>query len=52
MTFFDERDQYIRVIIKGKRQKVDTWYNAIVIEMDDYNMVVGRDGDSLIYYDL
>ena len=30
---FTGRDKYIRVIIKNKRQKFDTWYNTVVITM-------------------
>lgn len=48
---FTERDKYVRVIIKGKRKKIDSWYNTIVIPMDDNNMVKGRDFDGMIYYD-
>ncbi|KAL7547164.1 hypothetical protein ACHAWF_010486 [Thalassiosira exigua] len=51
ITTFTERDKYIRVIIKGKRKKSDTWYNTVVVTMDDSNMAVGIDGDGLIQYD-
>ena len=49
---FTERDQYVRSIIIGKRTKGDKWYNAVVIMMNDADMVMGRDGDGLVYYDL
>jgi hypothetical protein len=49
---FTERDQYVRSIIIGKRLKSDTWYNTVVILMNDNDMVEGRDGDGLVYYDL
>ena len=51
-NLFTERDQYVRSIIIGKRTKEDKWYNAFVIQMGDDDMVQGRDGDGMIYYDL
>jgi len=51
-NLFTERDQYVRSIIIGKRTKEDKWYNAVVIQMGDDDMVQGRDGDGMIYYDL
>ena len=52
ITTFTDRDRYIRVIIKGKRRKKDTWYNTVVIQMDDNDFAIGRDDDGIIYYDL
>ncbi len=52
LNTFTGRDKYIRVIIKGKRKEYDTWYNTIVISMDDNDKAVGRDGNGMIYYDL
>jgi len=51
-TLFTEQDQYIRSIIIGKRLKSDRVYNAVVIPMNDNDMVEGRDGDGMVYYDL
>lgn len=51
-SLFTERDKYVRSIIIGKRTKEDQWYNAVVIQMGDDDMVQGRDGDGMIYYDL
>ncbi len=49
---FTERDQYIRSVIMGKRRKTDKSYNAVTILMNDNDMVLGRDGDGWVYYDL
>ena len=49
---FTGRDKYIRVIIKGKRAKQDTWYNTVVVPMNDNDYSNGRDKDGLIYNDL
>ncbi len=49
---FTEQDQYIRSVIMGKRRKTDQSYNAVTILMNDLDMVLGRDGDGWVYYDL
>ncbi|KAL7546806.1 hypothetical protein ACHAWF_016016 [Thalassiosira exigua] len=51
ISTFTGRDKYIRVIIKGKRRKYDTWYNTVVIVMNDADMATGIDGDGLVQYD-
>lgn len=48
ISTFTDRDKYIRVIIKGKRKKGDSWYNTVVIYMDDNDMSLGRDGDGQV----
>lgn len=48
---FTDQDRYIRSIIIGKRLKSDRLYNAVVIMMNDNDMVEGRDGDGMVYYD-
>ncbi|KAK1736265.1 hypothetical protein QTG54_012865 [Skeletonema marinoi] len=50
-TLFTERDQYIRSVIIGKRLKTDQSYNAVTIMMNDNDMVEGRDGNGMVYYD-
>ena len=49
---FTDQDQYIRSVIMDKRRKSDQLYNAVSILMNDDDMVIGRDGDGLVYYDL
>jgi hypothetical protein len=49
---YTDQDKYVRSIIIGKRFKSDREYNSVVIMMNDDDMVFGRDGDGLIYYDL
>ena len=51
-TLFTEQDQYIRSVIMGKRRKTDQLYNAVTIMMNDNDMVEGRDGNGMVYYDL
>ena len=51
-TLFTNRDQYIRSVIIGKRLKTDQSYNAVTIMMNDNDMVEGRDGNGMVYYDL
>lgn len=46
-----ENDRFIRTIVVGKRNVNDELSNSIVIFMDDYDRVLGRDGDGMIYYD-
>ena len=49
---FTDWDKHVRVIIKGKRNTQDTWYNTVVITMNDVDMCVGIENDGLIEYDL
>ncbi len=49
---FTDKDKYIRSIIMGKRRKTDKLYNAVSILVNDNDMVEGRDGDGMVYYDL
>jgi len=51
ITTFTDRDKYIRVIIKDKRKKKDTWYNTVVIPMNDLDFARGREQNGMIYYD-
>lgn len=51
-TFFTEEDRYIQTRIISQRNEADEWYNCVVIGMDDNDMVLGRNGDGLVYYDL
>ena len=44
-------DRFIRTIIVGKRYENDPLSNSVVILLDDDNMVKGKNGDGLIYYD-
>ena len=56
ITLFEGEDRNMRTHIVKKREatavNVDEWYNAMVIPMDDNDIVIGRNGDALIYYDL
>ena len=52
MTLFSEEDRFIRTKIVGKRDEGDEWYNAIVIQMDDNDLTLGRNSDGKVYYDL
>ncbi len=52
LTLFSGEDRMTRTIISGKRSIMDFFYNSVVIYMDDEDIVTGRDGDGLIYYDL
>lgn len=49
---YDPRDHFVRTRIVGKRSEQDFWYNTIVIPMDENDMVLGRDHDGVIHYDL
>ena len=44
-------DRFIRTQIVGKRYENDPRSNSVVILLDDDNMVTGKNGDGLIYYD-
>ena len=44
-------DRFIRTIIVGKRYENDPLSNSVVILLDDDNMVKGKNGDGLVYYD-
>lgn len=44
-------DRLTRTIIVGKRNKMEEWYNTMVIYMGDDDIVLGRDGDGLVHYD-
>ena len=46
------RDRFVRTRIVGKRSEQDFWYNTIVIRMDENDMVIGRDHDGVVHYDL
>ena len=52
LTIFTEQDKFIRTRIIGKRSTEDEWYNAVTILMDDNDVVLGRDGDGMVYYGL
>ena len=52
LTIFTEQDKFIRTRIIGKRSTQDEWYNAVTILMDDNDVVLGRDGDGMVYYGL
>lgn len=49
---FTDKDRYVRTLIMGKRKEDDQLYNVISIQMNDADMVEGRDGNGMIYYDL
>ena len=49
---FTDKDRYVRTLIMGKRKETDELYNVISIYMNDEDMVEGRLGDGMIYYDL
>lgn len=51
LTEFTGEDQFIRTRIVGERNDGDEWYNAIVIQMDDNDLVFGRDYDGMVHYD-
>jgi hypothetical protein len=42
----------MRTHIVKKRVEADEWYNCLVIPMDDNDIVLGKHGDGLVYYDL
>ncbi len=44
-------DRFIRTIIVGKRAENDPLSNSVVILLDDNNMVKGKNGDGLVYFD-
>eukprot|EP00986_Skeletonema_menzelii_P018418 scaffold26637_cov220-Skeletonema_menzelii.AAC.3 len=44
-------DRFIRTIIVGKRAENDPLSNSVVLLLDDDNMVKGKNGDGLVYYD-
>ena len=44
-------DRFIRTEIATKRNENDPRSNSVVILLDDDNMVKGKNGDGLIYYD-
>lgn len=44
-------DRLTRTLIMPKRRSLEEWYNSVVIYMDDDDMVLGRNGDGLIWYD-
>lgn len=51
LTLFMGDDKLTRTILVGKRGKMDEWYNTVVVYMDDNDLVLGRDGDGMIYFD-
>ena len=51
-NLFTDKDRYIRSLIVTKRTKTDPHYNAVSILMNDGDMVLGRDGNGMVYYDL
>mmetsp|Transcript_24500 Transcript_24500/g.39796 ORF Transcript_24500/g.39796 Transcript_24500/m.39796 type:complete len:460 (+) Transcript_24500:57-1436(+) len=48
---FTDKDRYVRTLIMGKRKETDELYNVISIYMNDEDMVEGRLGDGMVYYD-
>ena len=52
LTLFTGEDRYIQTHIVSKRATADEWYNCVAISMDDNDLVIGRNGDGLVYYDL
>jgi len=51
-TLFTGVDQYITSKIRWRREETDPWYNTLDITMDDNNLVVGKDGDGVVHYEL
>ena len=52
IALFEGEDRNLRTHIVKKRENADEWYNCMVIPMDDNDIVIGRNGDGLVYYDL
>ena len=52
ITLFEGEDRNMRTHIVKKRVEADEWYNCLVIPMDDNDIVIGKFGDGLVYYDL
>lgn len=51
LTLFTGEDRNIKSHIVSKRGTADEWYNCVAINMDDNDLVLGRNGDGLVYYD-
>ena len=49
---YTEEDRYVRAVIRGERSGADFWANSAVIEVSDNDMVIGRDDDGMVYYDM
>jgi len=52
LTTPDEDDRLTRTILKSKRSRSDTNYNAVSILTDDFGIVQGVNRDGIVYYPL
>ncbi len=51
LQYNSHSDQFVRKILVGKRAENVPLFNSVLILLDDNNMVTGKNGDGMVYYD-